>query len=222
MAFEDPYWTLNEAVSWAMWRLPEALAEHPYWSVIVDSGEPFGGSPLHLSVRDAERTVLHLIQRKRVSAFGGGGELTTAAIVAAEIIEDGGILRLAFALGGRDARPQNSSPIAHRYYEDLRISADELLKELPAPTQASSKDDAPLDGGGAVIAPEITAPSVRVIIDAMMRLWGGLPPAGLKFEDMADAVWDEARILLPQLSKFHPSRDTFDRAKAAIRSHKCE
>lgn len=67
------------------------------------------------------------------------------------------------------------------------------------------------------VAPAVRRPTIRLIIEAMWRRWEGLPPHVLKHDEMAPVVWAEARIKHPELTTTVPSRDSFDRAKAAIR-----
>lgn len=138
--------------------------------------------------------------------------------------EVGGLIGLGSWLGepGGDTLTVGSDANAQTW-TNIRLRTEDVLSLLTPQTDADNVDQAmPTDAAkekSLVLAPDVTGPFARAIIDAMAALWGGLPPPTLHFEHMSKAVWAEARRQTPELPLTAPARDTFDRARDAIRRH---
>lgn len=130
MGFKDPYWTLNEAISWAMWRVPDALALNPLVLAISVPEDFSAGSELRraaalLTQPEAADEVLRLMQRGMIEAIADNEKLTVAQLAAARITNRG---EMNFVV----ASPLDDE-FSHlgAHYRNLRLRSDDVRLRLP-------------------------------------------------------------------------------------------
>lgn len=134
MVFDNPYWTLDEALSWAMQRVPSAVGLDPhlllYWDDALDSRQQ--QSPLLLALDDAKAEVLGLMQKGRIRVVAGREPISPETLASAGIVHRDSGHVVAFPRAGWDQVFKGEGFLGEGFAE-LRLWSDDVRLHFKKP-----------------------------------------------------------------------------------------
>lgn len=125
MPFDDPYWTLTEAMSWAMWRDRASVSKDPDILLLSHFDPPL------MSHDDAKQALLHGLQRGDIKAVANGEPVGSERFAGTFISHhaSGYVVGIP-ALDGIRLKP-GAQQTAYAYYDRLRLWSDDVRLHLP-------------------------------------------------------------------------------------------
>lgn len=197
---EGEYWTVDQALSWILWRDFERLDLNPlgiFVHAIADDED--GALPARYSLRDANDVLIALLRRGVVRAFGG--PVGAAEEIRAFQFADATVLhKEAGHVVAFPAFASDKMGLAG-YFDRLRILGRDLTKEMPpikaVSAEIASRADGPFDRPLPAATPSPFDPNAGTMLIGEAALWIGAQ--GQVFENSAARADRFEQIGVPRL-----------------------